>query len=249
MKTTKFIPFIVAGHPTLEASTEAIEILIAEGADLIELGVPFSDALADGPVIQAASEKAAQSVALGDVFALAERALARHPGFPLVLFTYYNPIFRMGLEAFARRAKEVGIHAVLVVDLPVEESVEYRAIMKAVDVGTVFLASPTTSERRLKAIVEASTAFIYLVSRAGVTGEQKALSETLAGDVARVRALTDKPLAIGFGISTAEHARAVARLGDAVVVGSAMVRILDQPGGLKTLRQFTRELVAATRAD
>ena len=247
-----FIPFVVAGSPSLELCEQAIEVLIAEGADVIELGVPFSDAMADGPVIQTASEKAARTVSLKAVLELAKRVLAKHPGFPLVLFSYYNPILKMGLEKFADQAKATGIAAVLVVDLPPEEAGLYCQILGQRELGTVFLASPTTSEERLKRIAEASSAFIYLVSRAGVTGEQKELSGSLASEVAKVRKVTDKSVAIGFGISKSDQARAVAKLGDAVVVGSAFVRILssgEKPDlVLKQVRELARDLATASHS-
>jgi tryptophan synthase alpha chain len=250
-----FIPFVVAGDPSLEVTDRMIDALIEEGADLLEIGVPFSDALADGPVIQAASERASRVVSsMPDMLRYVARVHARHPETPLILFTYYNPILSQGVEAFAQQARASGVSAVLVVDLPVDESAAYRETLKRHGLKTVFLASPTTSKSRLPGIAEASTGFIYYVSRTGVTGVQSELSQTLAAEMTQVRTVTDKPLAVGFGISRGEHARAVAQLAEAVVVGSAFVRLISE---LQTssavekvereVRTLARELVEAIR--
>lgn len=244
---TGFIPFIVIGDPDLDTCSRAVDILIEEGADLIELGVPFSDALADGPVIQAASERAAQKTSLQAVLQFAGDKQKIHPGFPFVLFTYYNPVFKMGLREFAMRAKAANIYAVLVVDLPPEEAKEYSQILQEVGLKTVFLASPTTPQKRLQEIGKASTAFIYYVSRTGVTGTQSEVSKTLSAEIEQVRRLTTQPLAVGFGISNGDQARQVSELGDAVVVGSAFVkRLSDDSGELKSFRALAREIRTAT---
>jgi tryptophan synthase alpha chain len=252
-KRAAFIPFLVAGDPSIEATERVVDILVEEGADLLELGVPFSDAMADGPVIQAASERASKVLgSMGAVLDLAARIHAKHPRLPLILFTYYNPIFRLGVAEFARRAQVSGVSGVLVVDLPPEESKGYRETLDRHGLKTVFLASPTTAPERLGAISDASTGFVYYVSRTGVTGVQKELSATLAPELARLREKVVRPIAVGFGISTAEQARAVARLGDAVVVGSAFVKLMAEPGELsdveKRVRVLARELVAAVRS-
>jgi tryptophan synthase alpha chain len=244
-KKPAFIPFLVVGDPDLGATARAVDLLIEAGADWIELGVPFSDAMADGPVIQFASERAAERVTLADVLKFAHEMGAKHPGFPFVLFTYYNPILRFGLERFSVEAKAAGITAVLVVDLPPEESGEYRRLLTAQGVQTVYLASPTTSRERLIRIDEASTGFIYYVSRAGVTGVQAQLSDSLESELKGVRELTNKPVAVGFGISTGEQAAQVARLADAVVVGSAFVKLLAQPdleAGFREMKRLAREI-------
>jgi tryptophan synthase alpha chain len=249
-----FIPFIVAGYPLAEPGLceRVVDALVEEGADALELGVPFSDALADGPVIQAASESTARRFSLGDVLALASRIRARHPELPLILFTYFNPVLQAGLADFARRARAAGVTAVLVVDLPPEESADYRAALAAEGLRTVFLAAPTTDASRILAIAQASSGFLYYVSRTGVTGEQSTISSSLAQEVARIRERTDLPVAVGFGISNAAQAREVARLGDAVVVGSAFVRLMGQPGDpekvLTRVRELARELVRGIRS-
>jgi tryptophan synthase alpha chain len=250
-KRAAFIPFLVAGYPSLEATEKMIDILVEEGADLLELGVPFSDALADGPVIQAASEQASRTVSsIDQVIDLAAKVKKRHPKLSIILFTYFNPIFKLGIENFAKKTGNAGVAGVLVVDLPPEESFDYQACMKAHDVKTVYLASPTTTPERIPVIAEASTGFIYYVSRTGVTGVQSELSQSLEKELKHLRSLTDRPIAVGFGISKGEHAKVVAKLGDAVVVGSAFVKLMTTHQGnlsrmSQEVRALARELVAA----
>lgn len=236
-----FIPFVVVGYPDLKNSLESVEILIAEGADLIELGVPFSDPVADGPVIQEASEKASVNTSLLDVLSFAEKVLKLYPGFPFILFTYYNPILKMGILEFAKKAKKIGIHSVLVVDLPPEEATHYLEILNKEELQTIFLISPTTTPDRIKLIDEVTTGFIYYVSRVGVTGTQIKLSNSLSDELNTVRQLTQKPIAVGFGISTAEQARQVSMIADAVVVGSAFVRLKTA----KEVRSLAKEIRTA----
>jgi len=246
-----FIPFIVAGDPSFEMTEKIIDVLVAEGANIIELGVPFTDAMADGPVIQAASERVAkrESAPLSAVLELARRVRARHPSLGLVLFSYYNPLLKMGLEKFFQAAKEAGTNAVLTVDLPPEEASEYLKQIRKNNLGTVFLASPTTSEKRLSLIEESSSEFIYYISRSGVTGVQQELSHTLEGELQRLRGVVKKPIAVGFGISTGRQAAKVASFADAVVVGSAFVKIIsEEPDSvvmLKKVRQLAKELKQA----
>lgn len=246
-KKKAFIPFVVVGDPDLETTGRAVDILIEEGADLIELGVPFSDALADGPVIQAASERAAQKTSLRAVLNFASDKVKQHPKYPFVLFTYYNPVLKMGLHQFAKEASLANIYAVLVVDLPPEEATVYSEVMEDAGIRTVFLASPTTPKSRLIEICRASTGFIYYVSRTGVTGTQAEVSSTLSAEIAEVRRLTQQPLAVGFGVSNGEQAREIASLADAVVVGSAFVkRVSEDPQGLVSFRALAREIRTAT---
>jgi tryptophan synthase alpha chain len=240
-KKIGFIPFVVVGDPDLESSERAVEILIEEGADIIELGVPFSDAMADGPVIQVASERASKTVSMHHVLEFAKKILKKHPGFPFVLFTYYNPVLRMGIESFAAQAKSAGIYAVLVVDLPPEEAEHYAKAMNAEGVKTVFLASPTTAPARFEKVSRFSTAFIYYVSRTGVTGTQDEVSASLASEMKEVRRLTQQPIAIGFGISNAAQARQVSQLGDAVVVGSAFVKLVSKKAFVE-VRALAKEI-------
>jgi tryptophan synthase alpha chain len=243
MRKRPLVPFLVAGDPSLAATEKFVDGLVAEGIELLELGVPFSDALADGPVIQAASERASRTVdSIGDVLALAARIHGRHPGLGMILFTYYNPIFRHGVERFAADARASGVAGALVVDLPPEDAGEYRQALAREGLGAVFLASPTTDPTRLPIIAEASTAFVYYVSRTGVTGERAELSSGLEEGLARIRSVTNRPIAVGFGISTAEQARRVARVADAVVVGSAFVRIIADNPDLEMAERKIRAL-------
>lgn len=243
----KLVAYLVAGDPSLEATEASVAELVKNGVDVLELGVPFTDAMADGPVIQAASERAARNgISLTRVLELSTRLRKTYPNLGLVLFTYFNPVFKMGLEKFATETARAGIDAVLTVDLPPEEAAVYQKELESKKVGTVFLASPTTSSERIKIIDQASTAFIYYVSRVGVTGVQASLSKTIEKELTELRKKTEKPIAVGFGISTGAQASQLAGFVDAVVVGSAFVKILSEGEGshLKVGR-LARELKQA----
>lgn len=234
-----FIPFLVAGDPSLDWTGRFVGALAKEGAAAVELGVPFSDPVADGPVIARASERAlAAGATLPRILGLVRRLRARGVTVPIVLFTYYNPILSYGLGRFARDAARAGAQEALVVDLPPEEAADYRKAMARAGLQTVFLASPTTSARRLRLIDEASTGFVYYVSRLGVTGARRVLSRTLGAELKRVRRSVRKPVAVGFGVTTPEHARRAARLGDAVVVGSALVALAQDRAPAQALRRM-----------
>jgi tryptophan synthase alpha chain len=222
------VVYVTAGDPSLEAS-ERISLALAEaGADVIELGVPFSDPVADGPVIQRASERALRSgTTLGRVLELVKRLRAKTQ-VPLLLFSYYNPVLQMGLEKFASAAADAGADGALITDITPEEAGEYRAAMRARGLDTVFLAAPTSTDTRLKMIAEASTGFLYLISRTGVTGTKDALAEELPALARRVRAATTLPIAVGFGISLPEHVSLLGGLADAAVVGSALVAEIEK---------------------
>jgi tryptophan synthase alpha chain len=223
-----FVAFLTAGDPSPDRTVSAVRELEEGGADVLELGVPFSDPLADGPVIQRASERAlARGVTLSSVLQLV-RGIREQSGLPLVLFSYFNPILQYGLERLAGEAKQAGVDAVLVTDLPPEEAGEWLAPARAADLDTVFLASPTSPSDRLRRVAEASRGFVYAVSRTGVTGERPSLSVDARPLVERLRALTDVPVAIGFGIATPEQVREAAAVADGVVVGSALVRFLEE---------------------
>ncbi|MBI3662202.1 MAG: tryptophan synthase subunit alpha [Acidobacteria bacterium] len=222
------VAYITAGDPTLEASERIVLALAEAGADVIELGVPFSDPLADGPVIQRASERALHSgTTLRGVLDLVGR-LRTKTEVPFVLFSYYNPVLQMGLEKFAAAAAEVGADGALITDITPEEAGDYRAAMHARELDTVFLAAPTSTEARLKLIAEASTGFLYVISRTGVTGAQNALAEELPALVRRVRGATSLPIAVGFGISHPGHVSLLGGLADAAVVGSALVAEIEK---------------------
>ncbi len=236
------IAYITAGDPSLERTPAIVAALERGGADIIELGVPFSDPIADGPVIQAASERALKAGAtLHRVLDVARR-IREQSQIPLVLFTYLNPALRYGFEALARDAKAAGVDGCLLTDLSVEEAEPYVNAMRAADLDTVFLGAPTSTPERLQLVARYSTGFVYLVSRTGVTGERTSLSAASAPLVASMRAVTALPLALGFGISTPEQASAVAKMAEGVVVGSAFVRLIAKEATDAELEAFARSL-------
>jgi len=217
------------GNPGLNATREIALAAIDAGADVIELGVPFSDPMADGPVIQRASERSlAHGTSLKDVLALADEIHTARPEAGLILFSYFNPILHYGLHQFADDAAAVGADGALITDLIVEEADEYLAEMKRVGLAPVFLAAPTSPDKRLKAIATHCKGFVYAISRAGVTGKQKSLASDAAPLVIRLRRWTRLPIAVGFGISNAEHVAQVGRFADAAVIGSAIVELIER---------------------
>jgi tryptophan synthase alpha chain len=224
------IPFITAGDPDLETTRKLISELARAGASLIELGVPFSDPMADGPVIQRASERALRhGVGVAEVLSACEEA-QRETEVPVVLFSYYNPLLQYGAERLCRDAARAGVDGILVTDLAPEEAAEFAATLAAHELDLIFLVAPTSTDARLKRIAERASGFIYAVSRAGVTGVQNTSSTEAEGLVARVRAVTDLPVAVGFGISTREQVADVCRYADAAVVGSAIVAEIEKRG-------------------
>jgi tryptophan synthase alpha chain len=247
------VVYITAGDPSLDA-TRAIAIeAIDAGADVIELGVPFSDPLADGPIIQRASERAlARGVKLSDVLEVARAIRAARPQAGLIIFTYLNPMLRYGLARFADDAKAAGPDGVLVTDLIVEEAGEYLAEMDRTGLAPVFLAAPTSPDDRLEAIATHSRGFIYAISRTGITGKQQSMTADASALVDRIRRWSKLPVAVGFGISNADHVAQVAEFADAAVIGSAIVELIERstpetaPGAvarfIKGLRQSTTAL-------
>ncbi|MCW5980898.1 MAG: tryptophan synthase subunit alpha [Bryobacteraceae bacterium] len=222
------IAYLTAGDPSMDRTASLIAALERGGADLIELGVPFSDPVADGPVIQRASDRALRAGArLRDVLDVARQARRRSET-PILLFTYLNPVLRYGLDRLAQDAAGSGIDGCLMTDLSVEEAEDYVQIMRRRNLDTVFLAAPTSTPERMRLVARYSTGFVYLVSRTGVTGVQASLSEATAPLVRAMRQITDLPLAVGFGISRPEHAAEVGELADGVVVGSAFVRLIEE---------------------
>ncbi len=245
------IAYLTAGDPTPEATPELVAALERGGADLIELGVPFSDPVADGPVIQQAGDRAIRAgTTMAKVLAIAAK-IREHSEIPLLLFTYLNPALRYGFARLALDAKAAGIDGCLLTDVSVEEAAGYVKVMREAGVDTVFLAAPTSTDHRLKLVAEYSSGFIYLVSRTGITGEQQSLSDTALPLIGRMRSLTELPLALGFGISTAQQVEAIAEHADAVVVGSAIVRqIGKEPAGVEALmRDLTRPLRGGAKAE
>jgi len=228
-KKPGLVVYLTAGDPDLATTRDIALAAIDNGADVIELGVPFSDPLADGPVIQRASERAvAKGVRLTDVLGVAKELRAARPQAGLILFSYLNPVVRMGMKDFCARAAEAGADGVLLTDMIVEEASEYLDAMHANKLAPVFLAAPTSPDARLKAIAENSQGFVYAISRTGITGTQTSLTSDAAQVVSRLKQFTKLPVALGFGISNAEHVKAVGEFADAAVIGSAIVQLIEK---------------------
>ncbi len=236
------ITYITAGDPSPDRTAGFVAALERGGADLIELGVPFSDPVADGPVIQRAGDRALRAgTTLRRVLEIATDVRAASE-IPILLFTYLNPVLRYGLENLARDAKASGVDGVLLTDASVEEAGEFTRVMQAAGLDTVFLAAPTSSPRRLKLIAEYSSGFVYLVSRLGVTGEQQSVSATVAPLISAMRQHTSLPLAVGFGVSRPEHVAEMGRHAEGVVVGSALMSLIEKTPDDQMLEDFTRLL-------
>lgn len=227
---TAFIPYITAGDPTLERTAQLVAELEKAGADIIEFGVPFSDPVADGVVNQEAAQRALKNnVSLHDIVALIKR-LRETTQIPLVLFTYFNPVLAYGLESLATDAADAGVDGILCVDLPPEEAGDYKRLLDAKGIATVFLIAPTSTPERIKLIAESSSGFVYYVSRTGVTGERADIADSVKTMVGQIKAHTKTPVAVGFGISTPEQAAKVSSYADGVIVGSAIVRLVGELG-------------------
>jgi tryptophan synthase alpha chain len=223
------VVYLTAGDPDLATTREVALAAIDAGADVLELGVPFSDPVADGPVIQRASERAVKNgTRLSDVLALAGDLRRERPGVGLVIFSYFNPVLRYGLERFCSAAKDAGVDGVLITDMIVEEADEYLEHLRRHQLAPVFLAAPTSPNERLKRIAQASKGFVYAISRTGITGTQQTLASDAEQLVKRLRKFTDLPIAVGFGVSNAEHFATVGEFADAAVIGSAIVALIEQ---------------------
>src|SRR5271170_3038590 len=228
-KRPSLVAYVTCGDPDLGTTREVILAAIDAGADVIELGVPFSDPLADGPVIQRASERALKhGTTLTDVLAIAAELRSARPEAGLVIFSYFNPILRYGLERFCASAEQAGVDGVLITDLIVEEADEYLAHLHRHQLAPIFLAAPTSPDERLQRIAQASQGFVYAISRTGITGTQQTLASDAEQLVKRLRRYTDLPIAVGFGISNAEHFATVGEFADAAVIGSAIVALIEQ---------------------
>jgi tryptophan synthase alpha chain len=224
------VAYITAGDPSLDATEKIVFAAAEAGADVIELGVPFSDPVADGPTIQRASERALRAgTTLASVLDLVQR-LRLGTDVPLVLFSYFNPILQMGLEKFAGAAAAAGADGVLATDLTLEEAADYREIMHSHGLDTIFLVAPTSTDERIEKIARASSGFLYLISRAGVTGAREALPPELPGLVRRIRKFTPLPIAVGFGISLPTHVTVLGGIADAAIVGSTLVAEIENAG-------------------
>ena len=248
-KPKVLVAYITAGDPTPDRTPALVAAMERGGADLIELGVPFSDPVADGPVIMRAGERALRAgTTVAKVLAIA-REIRRTSEIPLLLFTYLNPVMRYGLARLAADARSSGIDGCLLTDASVEEAASYVDTMRAAGLDTVFLAAPTSTERRLQLVAKYSSGFVYLVSHTGVTGEQKAVSSSVGPLIKAVRAVTRLPLAVGFGVSRPEHVAELGAAADGVVVGSAFMRLIEEHAASPDLEQrleaFTRSLKGA----
>lgn len=251
-KKPGLVIYFTAGDPDLATTREMAIAAIDNGADVIELGVPFSDPLADGPVIQRASERAvARGTRLSDVLGICKEIRAARPAAGIILFSYLNPVVRYGMEAFAKAAKAAGADGVLLTDMIVEEAAEYLQVMRAHGLMPVFLAAPTSPDARLKAIAENSQGFVYAISRVGITGTQTELAADARGLVERIRRFTQLPVALGFGVSTAEHVKAVGEFADAAVVGSAIVALIEKTPAAdasKAVGEFVSDLCGGAKS-
>jgi tryptophan synthase alpha chain len=248
-KKPSLIAYVTCGDPDLATTRDIVLAAIDSGAGIIELGVPFSDPVADGTVIQRASQRALQNgTTLPQVIALARDIRKQSPA-GLIIFSYLNPILRMGLKNFCAAAQDAGIDGALITDLPVEEAAEYRNQMRSHALQTIFLAAPTSTEARLRAIAKASTGFVYAVSRTGVTGARQQLPDDARKLVQRLRKYSQLPVAVGFGISTPEQFAAVGKFAEAAVVGSAIVETIERNVGCEAqaVAQFVRSLVVRSQ--
>ncbi|MEK6677897.1 MAG: tryptophan synthase subunit alpha [Nitrospirota bacterium] len=237
------IPFITAGDPDLDATKRLVIEMEKAGADIIELGVPFSDPIADGPAIQKASYRSLKAgTTLKKIIGLVKE-LRRTTEIPLVLMTYYNPVFKYGISGFVRDATDAGVDGIIVPDLPPEEGEGIIEEGKRRGLNTIFLLAPTSTKERIKMVASVSTGFIYYVSLTGVTGARESLPETVEASVNKIRKATDKPIAVGFGISTAEQAKRIASFADGVIVGSAIVNVIEKNLGKPDLIEAVSDFV------
>lgn len=245
------VAFVTAGDPSPQATPAILDALVAGGADVIELGMPFTDPMADGPAIQAANIRSlAAGTSTADILQIATDFRARHPDVPLVLMGYANPMLRRGPDWFAQAAREAGVDGVICVDLPPEEDDALGPELRAAGIAPIRLATPTTDAARLPQVLEGASGFVYYVSVAGITGLQQAAQSSIEEAVARLKAATDLPIAVGFGVRTPEQAAAIARVADGVVVGSAIVELVAQhgPDAPASVTAYIQSLSAAIRA-
>ncbi|MGQ9879393.1 MAG: tryptophan synthase subunit alpha [Armatimonadota bacterium] len=249
------VVFITAGDPNLKTTEKLIPALAEAGADIIEVGIPFSDPLADGPTIQASTFRAIQQgMTPASVLETIARVRAR-TDVPLVIMTYFNPVWQMGVERFARQAVQAGVDGVIMTDMPPDEADEWHSVASHHGLDTIFLIAPTSTPERMRRVAQMSSGFVYCVSRTGVTGARDDLPEEVPQMLKAMRALTDLPLCVGFGISRPEHVRAVCRIADGAVVGSAVVSLIAQETVkseqvlLDSVCRFVQELKDATRSD
>ena len=238
-----FIPYIMAGDPTLEDTKRFISELEEAGADMIELGVPFTDPLADGPTIQRAHERAlAQGVTLRKALALVEE-IRETTKVPLILMTYYNPVFKYGVEAFVKEAVRIGANGTIIPDLIPDEADDFLKFARDNSLDTIFLLAPTSTKERIRKVVKTTTGFTYYVSITGVTGAELKMDKLMKDTLSLIKTLTKKPVAVGFGVSSPEEASSVASLADGVIVGSAIVRLISENKDIKDFAKSLREAI------
>jgi len=243
------VAYVTCGDPDLTTTRDIVLAAIDAGASIIELGVPFSDPVADGPVIQRASERALKhGTSLEQVLRLAAEIREHSQSVGLIVFSYLNPILKMGLDKFCKISRHAGLDGLLITDLPVEESAEYIREAKRNDLATIFLAAPTSPDKRLEQIAEVSSGFVYAISRTGVTGTRAEMTEDASGLVKRLRRYTKLPIAVGFGISTREQFSEVGNFAEAAVVGSAIVQTIERNPGREgaAVAEFIRQLLAVS---
>jgi tryptophan synthase alpha chain len=245
---TALIPYVTVGYPTIEATLKVVPLLAENGCDIVELGIPFSDPLADGATIQKASFDALNNgVTPALCLEIAER-LSREVKIPLVFMTYYNPVLHYGLEEFCGACNDSGVSGLIIPDLLPEESSMLEAVARQWDIDLIYLLAPTSTEERIRIVAEETSGFIYLVSVTGITGVRDRLPVNLESFVAAVRRITEKPLCVGFGISTPEQARQVSRIADGVIVGSRIIQLMEADESLSAVADFTRDLRRALDA-
>ena len=247
-----FMPYLCAGDPNPELTSKLLLTLEEAGADLIELGVPFSDPIADGPTVQRASERAlTHRISLQQILEIVA-SLRTQTEIPIALMSYYNPIFRMGEDAFCKAAQDAGVDGVIIPDLPPEQAQSLLEIAPRYNLATIFLVAPTSPPERMQLIASVSTGFVYCVSVTGVTGARAMLSDEIAPMIAELRKHTDKPISVGFGVSTPDQATQIAQIADGVIVGSAIVNVIeehinDEARLLTAVKQFASDLAAGVK--
>jgi len=242
---TALIPYVTVGYPSIEATLKVVPLLASFGCDIVELGIPFSDPLADGVTIQKASFRALQNGVTPNLCLEVAKQLSQKVDIPLVFMTYFNPVFRYGVEEFCSACASSGVSGLIIPDLPPEEGSELEASTQKQGLDLIYLLAPTSTEERIRLVVERSQGFIYLVSVTGVTGVRGNLPPGLKAFVARVRPVATQPLCVGFGISTTEQARQVARIADGVIVGSRIIQLMEVSEAMVEVANFTRELRCA----
>lgn len=248
-KKKAFIAYLTCGDPDLKTTTECLKVISDNGADIIELGVPFSDPLSDGPTIQAASQKALKNnVSLADIIKMVSKIRSKIST-PLVLMTYYNPVFHYGIRNFVHDAKKAGVDGIIIPDLPPEEASQIEMFARKAELATIYFIAPTSSEQRKKIAINHSAGFIYYVSITGVTGKRTQLPDSIKKDVKELKKITSKPICVGFGISTPAQAKKIASFADGIIVGSAIVEKIDKAKSkkdmLKSLGGFIKQMVKA----